>query len=362
MPTIEVELGPRSYPLQIERGILDLVGARLKEMGFTGRAAVVTNPLVGGLYNKKVLSGLREAGFDAVTITLPDGEEYKTLESASRIYDALIEHKMERGSPLVALGGGVIGDIAGFAAATFLRGVPYVQVPTTLLAQVDSSVGGKTAVNHPTGKNLIGAFYQPAAVFIDPDVLKTLDERDLRSGLGEVVKYGVIKDSEFFSFLVANTESLLQLKDELITAIKRSCEIKARVVSEDEREETGLRAVLNFGHTFGHAIENLSGYGTFKHGEAVAMGMVMAAALSARLGLCEVDVERSLKGLLTSMGLPTAPPSIPASSVIESMKHDKKVSGGRLRFVLTEAIGTVLLMDVSEQQIEGFLGSGGASG
>ncbi|MFQ5442820.1 MAG: 3-dehydroquinate synthase [Thermodesulfobacteriota bacterium] len=361
MPTIKVELGARSYPLQIERGIVDGVGARLKEMGFAGRAAVVTNPLVGGLYNDRVITGLKEAGFDALTITLPDGEEYKNLSEASRIYDALIEHKMERNSPLVALGGGVIGDITGFAAATFLRGVPYVQVPTTLLAQVDSSVGGKTAVNHARGKNLIGAFYQPAAVFIDPDVLKTLDEREVRSGLGEVVKYGVIRDGEFFSFLEANSESLLQLKDELITAIKRSCEIKARVVSVDEREETGLRAVLNFGHTFGHAIETLTGYGTFKHGEAVAMGMVMAARLSARLGLCGPDVEGRLKGLLDSMGLPTAPPSIPASSVIESMRHDKKVSGGRLRFVLAEAIGTVLLMDVSEGDIEDFLRAEGGA-
>ncbi|GMR04757.1 MAG: 3-dehydroquinate synthase [Thermodesulfobacteriota bacterium] len=355
MPTIRVELGPRSYPIEIERGILDHVGERLVEAGLEGRAAVVTNPLVGGLYNKRLLSSLKKAGFDAFTITIPDGEEYKTLSEASKIYDALIEHRMERSSPVVALGGGVIGDITGFAAATYLRGVPYVQVPTTLLAQVDSSVGGKTAVNHKKGKNLIGSFYQPAAVYIDPDVLNTLDERDVRSGMSEVVKYGVIRDAEFFRFLEANAENLLKLKDEILTAIKRSCEIKAEVVSADEREETGVRAVLNFGHTFGHAIETLSGYGTFKHGEAVSIGMVMAAALSVRLGLCEAELGDRLQVLLASLGLPVKPPALNAASIIEALRHDKKVASGRLRFVLARGVGSVVLRDVTEDEIEEFL-------
>ncbi|MEK7773341.1 MAG: 3-dehydroquinate synthase, partial [Deltaproteobacteria bacterium] len=280
MHTIRVELGQRSYPIHIERGLLSSIGTRLNDLGFKGRAAVVTNPRVGGLYAKAVCGALEAAGVVPAVITVPDGEEYKTLKEASKVYDGLIERMMERSSPVIALGGGVIGDLAGFVAATYLRGVPFIQIPTTLLAQVDSSVGGKTAVNHPKGKNLIGAFYQPRAVFIDPDALKTLDAREMRAGLAEVIKYGVIWDEGFFSFLEKNAEKLLTPGDELITAIEMSCRIKAEVVGLDETE-SGLRSILNFGHTFAHAIEALSGYGTFKHGEAVAIGMHMAARFSA---------------------------------------------------------------------------------
>jgi 3-dehydroquinate synthase len=268
-----------------------------------------------------------------------DGEQYKTLAEASMIYDRLIEEKLERSTPIVALGGGVIGDITGFVAATYLRGVPYVQVPTTLLAQVDSSVGGKTGVNHPRGKNLIGAFYQPRAVFIDPDVLKTLDKSELRAGLAEVVKYGVIWDEGFFRFLEENTQGLSAVEDALVRAIERSCEIKAYVVKEDETEK-GLRSILNFGHTFAHAIEAVTGYTRYKHGEAVSMGMVLAASFSARLGV---------------LGLPVEAPELRYEAVLGAMLVDKKVLSGCMRFVLTERIGKVVLRDVQSEEVEAFL-------
>ncbi len=356
MRKITVELGDRSYPIIIERALLGRVGAALRDMGLSGSVAVVTNPVVGGLYSEGLTGGLTEAGFDPVLITIPDGEGAKTLEVASSIYDKLIEKKMERSSVIVALGGGVVGDMAGFVAATYLRGVPYVQVPTTLLAEVDSSVGGKTAVNHPKGKNLIGAFYQPKAVFIDPDTLKTLDAAEFTSGLAEVVKYGVIWDKDFFVFLEKNTAALVESAgpgSELISAIERSCEIKAEVVGTDERE-TGVRSILNFGHTFAHAIETGAGYGRYKHGEAVSIGMVMAAELSRELGLCGDDIPVRLKALLGALGLPVELPELSPESLIESMKLDKKVAGGELRFVLVSALGKVLLKEVGEEEIRAF--------
>jgi len=357
MANITVELRDRSYPIEIKRGLLSEVGTRMKGLGYSGLCAVVTNPLVGGLYGEALLQSLGKAGvFEPLLITLPDGEEYKNLAEAGKIYDALVKNRFERTSPVIALGGGVIGDITGFAAATYLRGVPYAQVPTTLLAQVDSSVGGKTAVNHSGGKNLIGAFYQPKAVFIDPDTLKTLEPRDVRTGLAEVIKYGVILDKDFFAFLEANATGLTSLESGVITeAISRSCSIKAGVVSADEFETSGQRAVLNLGHTFGHAIETLSGYGVFRHGEAVAMGMVMAARFSVRLGLCAEEAARRIEALLRAIGLPVETPSIDAADFIESMKHDKKVSGGRLRFIIIREIGTVELRDVTEKELEDFL-------
>lgn len=353
MRTVRVELGERSYDISIERGLLNKVGPMMKALGLKGMAAVVTNPTVAALYGDTVVKSLEAAGFKTVVITVPDGEEYKSLEEAGRIFDALIADRFERSSPIVALGGGVIGDMAGFVAATYLRGVPFIQVPTTLLSQVDSSVGGKTAVNHPRGKNLIGAFYQPRAVFIDPDVLKTLDVREVRAGLAEVIKYGVIWDSAFFEFLEKNAGKLLEPGEEIIEAIEKSCAIKAEVVGKDEREE-GLRAVLNFGHTFGHAIEALSGYGTFRHGEAVAIGMVMAAGLSARLGEC-LECGRRITALLEKLGMPIAPPPISADSLIEAMRLDKKVSSGRIRFILASGMGKVFLKEVGEEEIREFL-------
>jgi 3-dehydroquinate synthase len=346
----------------IKGGLLSEIGSRLRDMGFSGRVAVVTNPVVEGLYAVNVMGGLKESGFDPVLITIPDGEGSKTLEVASSIYDELIEKLMERSNVIIALGGGVVGDIAGFVAATYLRGVPYVQVPTTLLAQVDSSVGGKTAVNHPRGKNLIGAFYQPRAVFIDPSVLSTLDAAELRAGLAEVVKYGVIWDKDFFGFLEKFAAVLAEPTGppesgesggELIKAIERSCEIKAEVVSVDETE-MGIRSILNFGHTFAHAIETGAGYGRFKHGEAVSIGMVMAAELSLKLGLCEGGVPGRVKGLLTALGLPVDLPELSPESLIESMKLDKKVAGGRLRFVLVAELGRVLLKEVDEEELRAF--------
>src|SRR3990170_528699 len=356
MRTVRVELGERSYDISIERGLLKETGPMTAALGLKGRAALVTNPTVNALYGDTVVKSLEAAGFRTSVITVPDGEEYKSLEEAGKVFDALIEGRFERSSPIVALGGGVIGDMAGFVAATYLRGVPFIQVPTTLLSQVDSSVGGKTAVNHPRGKNLIGAFYQPRAVFIDPDVLKTLDERELRAGLAEVIKYGVIWDSSFFEFLEQSTDKLLEPGEEIIKAIEKSCAIKAEVVGRDEREE-GIRAILNFGHTFGHAIEALSGYGTFRHGEAVAIGMVMAAGLSAKLGGCTECGPRII-ALLKKLGMPFIPPSIETDSFIEAMKLDKKVSGGHIRFVLASSMGKVFLKEVDEEALRDFLAAG----
>jgi len=356
MRTISVELGSRTYPIHIGNGLLESIGARVKELGFSGKVALVTNPTVYEFYGDRVVKSLASAGLKPVVIKVPDGEEYKNLDEVSVVYDALIENRMERNSPIIALGGGVIGDMAGFVAATYLRGVPFIQVPTTLLAQVDSSVGGKTGVNHPKGKNLIGAFYQPRAVFIDPWTLHTLEARELKAGLAEVVKYGVIWDAEFFSFLEANAEALVKPgTDELTSAIERSCEIKAEVVSGDETEQ-GRRAILNYGHTFGHAIEALSGYGKYKHGEAVAMGMAIAAELSSLLGLCKARDEDRIKGLLRALGLPVDQPDIDRDSYIDSMRLDKKVSGGLLRFVLVSEIGKVVIKEVDEGELGAFLG------
>ncbi len=355
MRTINVELGSRSYSIIIENGLLDAIGVHVRSLGYSGKAALVTNPTVYEFYGERVLKGLVAEGFAPVVIKVPDGEEYKNLSEASAVYDALIENRLERTSPIIALGGGVIGDLAGFVASTYLRGVPYIQVPTTLLAQVDSSVGGKTAVNHPKGKNLIGSFYQPRAVLIDPWTLHTLEERELKAGLAEVVKYGVIRDAEFFGFLESNYETLLKPgSGELTSAIERSCEIKADVVGADETEQ-GTRAILNFGHTFGHAIEALSGYGTFRHGEAVAMGMAMAAEFSTILGLCSVRDSDRIKGLLRSFGLPVEQPGIEAAAFIDAMRGDKKVSGGELRFVLVTEVGNVVVKEVAPEAVEDFL-------
>ncbi|OGP22357.1 MAG: 3-dehydroquinate synthase [Deltaproteobacteria bacterium GWA2_55_10] len=355
MSKIRVDLAERSYDIHIERGLLREIGPRMKALGLKGPAAVITNPTVDALYGKSVTDSLSASGFTPFVINVPDGEEYKSLSEASKVFDILIENRFERKSPIVALGGGVIGDLSGFIAATYLRGVPYIQAPTTLLSQVDSSVGGKTAVNHPKGKNLIGAFYQPRAVFIDPDVLKTLDEREIKAGLAEVIKYGIIRDLEFFSFLEENAKKLLGPGDEIIRCIERSCEIKAEIVGKDEKEEN-LRAILNFGHTFGHAIEALSGYGSYRHGEAVAIGMAMAAALSARLGLC-TECGTRITALLSSFGMPFSPPEIKPKDFIDAMRLDKKVSGAAIRFVLVERMGEVIVREVGEEVLLELLAS-----
>jgi 3-dehydroquinate synthase len=331
--TLNVELGDRSYPIVIGRGLLG--GSFSLAPYIRGEdCLVVSNETVAPLYLDSLRANLE--GREVRSISLPDGEAYKTLDTMASILDELVAMGAARDTTIVALGGGVVGDIAGFAAACYMRGVNFIQVPTTLLAQVDSSVGGKTGVNHEQGKNLIGAFHQPQIVLIDTDTLRTLPDRELSAGLAEVIKYGAICDAGFFAWLETNMDALLRRDSATLAhAIRRSCELKAEVVAEDERE-AGRRAILNFGHTFGHAIERCQGYGDWLHGEAVAAGMMMAARLS---GLDSTAVDR-LGRLLESAGLPVAPPSISAADWIAAMGMDKKVQAKKLRFVLLDAIGS----------------------
>ena len=330
--SLRVNLGDRSYPIVIGRGLLD-GNFDLNAFVRGSDCLVVSNETVAPLYYEKLCANLAEC--DVNSINLPDGESFKTVATMQSILDRLVELRANRDIAVIALGGGVVGDIAGFAAACYMRGVDFIQVPTTLLAQVDSSVGGKTGVNHAQGKNLIGAFHQPQVVLIDTNTLDTLPDRELTAGLAEVIKYGAICDAEFFAWLEANMTALLARDpDTLGHAIRRSCELKAEVVAEDERE-AGRRAILNFGHTFGHAIEHCQGYGEWLHGEAVAAGMIMAARLS---GLPGGDVDR-LAALVAAAGLPTEPPAIAADAWLDAMGMDKKVQAKRLRFVLLDAIG-----------------------
>jgi len=341
-----VALGSRSYSIHVGSGLLSGIGERLQQIHFPHQVAVVSNQLVADLYAELVILSLKQAGYDPRLILVPDGEDYKNLATLELIYDQLIDQRFDRGCGLLALGGGVIGDMAGFAAATFLRGIPFVQVPTTLLSQVDSSVGGKTAVNHHKGKNLIGSFYQPQLVVIDVATLQTLDPREVSAGLAEVIKYGVIRDADFFVWLEKHQKLLRQQDPEaLIYAIKKSCQIKADIVEIDERESS-IRAHLNFGHTFGHAIENLAGYGQWKHGEAVAVGMVVAAKISLAKGLCcEDDVSRLIR-LLRAVDLPIEPPAFTLAAYVDAMQRDKKVKHGALTMVLNQGIGSVILEPV----------------
>lgn len=339
MESLYVGLGDRSYPIRIGEGSLGEIAAELLAVSFPKKIAVVTNPLVGKLYADNVLAALNRAGFTAIRIDIPDGEEFKTLATVSTVYDALMAAGFDRGCGLIALGGGVVGDLAGFVAATFLRGIPFVQVPTTLLAQVDSSVGGKTGVNHSLGKNLIGAFYQPRLVLIDVNTLKTLSSRDYHAGFAEVIKYGIIRDQAFFNYLVEHCTTLCNHDPAaLIATIKRSCQIKADIVERDECEG-GLRAILNYGHTFGHAIENLAGYGEYRHGEAVAIGMVVAAQISATLGLCTLDEVAVIRKLLLNFKLPVVASEYPVDKLLEAIGRDKKVHAGLLRMILNRGIG-----------------------
>ncbi len=359
MTTVKVDLslsqvGDRSYDIIVERNSLSALGTTLSGLGFKGKCLVVTNPKVGGLYLNTCLESLRDGGFEPESFEIPDGEEFKNITVASSVIDKLVEKRFERGSLLISLGGGVVGDLTGFVAATYLRGIPYVQVPTTLLSQVDSSVGGKTAVNHPKGKNLIGAFYQPKAVLIDPDVLNTLELREKRAGLAEVIKYGIIKDPVFFSFLEDSGKKLLDDGEDVVKAIIRSCELKAMVVSDDETE-TGVRAILNFGHTFGHAIEAVTKYKKYKHGEAISIGMVLASELSVKLGMCSKDICDRIKTLLNSLDLETEFKAFDLEDIIAAMKVDKKVSGGEIKMVLLNDIGMVEVLAVSEEEIRSFL-------
>ena len=357
MQTLTVDLGERSYPIHIGPGLLDradLITPHLAQK----RAAIVTNTIVGPLYLERLTRSLESAGVSALSIVLPDGEEYKDWETLNLIFDALLQDRAERKTTLIALGGGVIGDMTGFAAASYQRGVPFIQVPTTLLAQVDSSVGGKTGINHPLGKNMIGAFYQPRLVLADTDTLKTLPPRELSAGLAEVIKYGLIWDADFFAWLEANMEKLRALDAQAVThAIRRSCEIKAQVVAQDERE-SGLRALLNLGHTFGHAIEAGMGYGNWLHGEAVGAGMALAARVSQRMGLVDLTALTRAESLIARAGLPVDAPPLGVEKYLDYMGVDKKVEGGRIRFVLLKKIGEAFVTaDVPDAMLRDVLGS-----
>jgi len=342
MQTLHIQLENRSYPIYIGEGLLSqmkLIESHLKQK----HVAVVTNTTVAPLYLDPLLSLLKEHGIKAFPIILPDGESYKNQQTLNLIYDALLKEKCERTVTLIALGGGVIGDMTGYAAATYLRGVPFIQIPTTLLSQVDSSVGGKTGINHPMGKNMIGAFYQPQCVIADIDTLKTLPQREFSAGMAEVIKYGLIRDETFFNWLEKNIEGLMKLNPSLlIEAIERSCQNKADVVEIDEHE-SGVRATLNLGHTFGHAIENAMGYGVWLHGEAVATGMVMAAHLSKLMGWVKGEEFTRIIKLLKEAKLPTDPPQISEDQYMELMRMDKKVVNGQIRLVLQKGIGDAVI-------------------
>jgi 3-dehydroquinate synthase len=336
--TVAISLGERSYEIRIGTGLL-ADPASFSGLPAAASALIVTNSIVAPLYVQRLQTALASHYRSVRVLELPDGEAHKDWDALNRIFDTLLGHACDRKTVLFALGGGVVGDVTGFAAACYMRGVPFVQVPTTLLAQVDSSVGGKTAINHPLGKNMIGAFYQPLRVLADLDTLDSLPAREISAGLAEVIKYGPIADAAFLGWIESNLEALrARDKSALAYAVRRSCEIKAEVVGQDERE-SGLRAILNFGHTFGHAIEAGLGYGAWLHGEAVGCGMVMAADLSARLGLIEPAYAARLARLIERAGLPVRGPALGAARYLELMRHDKKAEGGEIRFVVIEAPG-----------------------
>ncbi len=344
---LSVSLGERSYPILIGPGLL-AGHERLSELVSGRQVAVVSNDRVAGLYGRQLVSTLERSASHCITVLLPEGEAHKTWQSLNTVFDALLARHFDRRCVLVALGGGVVGDMTGFAAATYQRGVDFVQVPTTLLAQVDSSVGGKTGINHPLGKNMIGAFHQPRLVLADPDTLASLEPRELAAGIAEMIKHGAIADLAYLDSLEHDMALLRSFNAAaLARAVLRSCEIKAQVVAADERE-SGLRATLNFGHTFGHAIEAGAGYGQWLHGEAVAAGMVMAADLSMRLGMLDAAELARLERAIAAAGLPTAGPAWSPDRYIELMRVDKKASQGVPRFVLLDGLGRALMRTVPE--------------
>ncbi len=348
---VKVELGERSYTIAIGTDILSDLGREIKEFGFS-RVAIISNPKVFHLYGERVTDSLEKEGLKANVVVVPDGEEYKELLWVYYIYGEILKQRLDRGSAIIALGGGVIGDMAGFVASTYMRGISFIQVPTTLLAQVDSSVGGKTGVNHALGKNMIGTFYQPRLVWTDVGTLKTLPRREFVAGIAEVIKYGVIWDEMLFSYLETHRQGMLDLESEVLGyIITRSCEIKSNIVSRDERE-SGLRAVLNYGHTVGHALETATGYTVYLHGEAVAIGMLIEARLSAALGLIGEEEYGRIRSLINSYGLPTdLPRDIVVERILSSMELDKKSVAGSLRFVLPEKIGTVSIRSITDRDI-----------
>lgn len=351
MSVLSVNLAENSYEIVIERGALASLGQRCRSVGMKGGAAVITNPTVAALYGPAVRDSLEAAGFTVALVEIPDGEEYKNSTTLNQVYDDLLAVGIDRSSFVVALGGGVVGDMAGYAAATWMRGIPFVQVPTTLLAQVDSSVGGKTGIDHPKGKNLIGAFYQPRLVLIDVDTLATLDQRQFHAGLAEVIKYGVVIDLPFFEFVETNSAKLLSMdSDILIEIIHRSCRLKAQVVELDEKE-AGLRAILNYGHTLGHAFESLSGYRGLVHGEAVAIGMVLAARISAAEGLCSREELSRISALITRCGLPVEIPDFDRQQLLSVVASDKKSKDGSISFICNKGIGMYAMSNHTPEEL-----------
>jgi 3-dehydroquinate synthase len=342
MQTLNVALAKRSYPIHIGRGLITDASLMLPHLK-RKHVAIVTNTTIAPLYLAQLSDALQAAGVQVIPIILPDGEAYKNSDTLNSIYDALLQNRCERSTTLIALGGGVIGDLTGYAAATFLRGVPFIQIPTTLLSQVDSSVGGKTGINHPLGKNMIGAFYQPQLVLADIDTLQTLPPREFSAGVAEVIKYGLIRDALFFDWLERQMAKLMQLDEAVLSeAIYRSCQNKADVVAKDEHEQ-GERALLNLGHTFGHAIENAMGYGVWLHGEAVAAGTMMAADLSQRMDWLSADDVARIKNSLLAANLPLIPPKLGTAKYLDLMGLDKKVENGKIRLVLQQGIGSAVI-------------------
>jgi len=353
MELVKVDLGERSYEIKIGKGLLSDLDQALEEIGFkfNNKVLIITDERVKDLYGSQITEVMDKSKFNFRLTSVPEGEGSKSLEMAQKLYDEAVDFGLERDSLIIAFGGGVVGDLAGFIAATYMRGVPFVQIPTTLLAQVDSSVGGKVAVNHEAGKNLIGAFYQPQLVLVDLEVLNTLDQRDIQSGLAEIIKYGVIWDKEFFNYLQDKQEAIKGLDlDVLAKVIQRSCQIKAEVVAEDEKE-LGMRAILNYGHTIGHAIEALSGYGEYRHGEAVAIGMISAMELAHRLDMVTKDEVQRQKELIINLGLPVEFGDLKVSDIIAKTKQDKKVKDGKVRFILPEKIGGVKIVSEVDEEV-----------
>jgi 3-dehydroquinate synthase len=354
---VDVSLGAKSYAVVVERGVLTSVGPRLRALGLGSRVALVTSASILRLYGKPVTESLEEAGFNVTVVDVPEGESAKVLAVAEQCWNALLAARLDRSSTVVALGGGAVGDLAGFVAATYMRGLNFVQIPTTVLAQVDASIGGKTAIDHPTAKNLIGAFYQPRLVLIDPSTAATLPERDFRSGLAEIVKHGIVLDADYFADLDAHVPEI-RARDGLTLEriIGGSCRLKAAVIERDPEEKSDLRFALNYGHTIGHALEAATGYGRFTHGEAVAVGIVAEARLAARLGIADAETADRQERLLSAVGLPVRADGVDLDGVLEATRRDKKSRDGRVPFVLAPAIGSFrVVYDVAIDDVRAVL-------
>ena len=351
MKDIFVDLGKDSYNIIIDRGILNQVGAFISKVVTPRKAIIVTDKIVEPLYGNIVLDSLSECKFDVKLVSMEPGEDQKSMAKAEELYESLFDNEMDRKSLIVALGGGVLGDLAGFAASTFMRGIPFIQIPTTLLAQVDSSIGGKVAVNHPRGKNMIGSFYQPKAVFIDTDTLRTLPKAEITAGIVEVIKYGMIKDAAFFEYIEKHLPEILKLEPAVLEEIiYNSCKVKAHVVELDEKEE-GLRAILNYGHTIGHALEALTSYKKYRHGDAVAIGMIYASKIAMEMNLADEKVLKRQELLFGRLGLSLKDTGLDPHDIVRILYQDKKTIGGKLRFVLPTRIGNVVIDDRVNDEI-----------